>query len=114
MTSPHRRSSDATRRARLLAWWRTYWELVTGVWLILLTAGMFFFGFRAYETHRQFIQRERICSDTNQGDACRELYERIERSLTLDQRHRRVCLLIATLVEDPGVARVYKAQCTGG
>lgn len=110
MSFPQRRASDATRRARLLAWWSRYWELIVGVWLILLTGGLFVIGARSYETNQQLLQRERICADTNQGDPCRALVDRLDASITREQQFRRACAVLGVL-DNPTIVRVVEEEC---
>ena len=45
------------------------------------------------EINRVFV-KEKVCSDTNQGEPCRDLFERLANNLSKEQRFRLACLVL--------------------
>lgn len=65
---------------------------------------------RAADTAREvraLLVSDKVCTDTNQGAACRALFDRLARSLTREQRFRLACDGLAAL-HDPDAARIYR------
>jgi hypothetical protein len=57
---------------------------------------------------QQQIRAEQVCSATNQGDACRELFDRLARSITPEQRYRLGCNTLAGLLPNRDAARMRR------
>jgi len=55
------------------------------------------------------LVREKVCSLSNQGDACRSLFDRLARNLSPAQRKRLGCDVIAVL-KGPGIHEIRKAS----
>jgi len=52
---------------------------------------------------------EKVCSQSNQGSACRALFDRLARNLSPAQRKRLGCDVIAVL-DGPGIREIRKAS----
>lgn len=71
---------------------------------------------RAAKTQQQFVSKsisdqvksESICTRTNQGEACRDLFTRLATSITTDQRRRLGCQALAGLLPNPTVEKIRK------
>lgn len=55
----------------------------------------------AEQTQRRTLVRERVCSQTNQGAACRALFDRLANAATPDQKRRLACEAVHALRERP-------------
>ena len=55
----------------------------------------------AEQTQRKVLVRERVCSQTNQGAACRALFDRLANAATPAQKLRLACEAIHALGEKP-------------
>lgn len=75
---PNRRESDQRLVGRTLAWWRRWWQLITGIWLIAVSTGLFVLGLAFYQSQSQTEQAARVsCERTVMfGPELAEFYAR--------------------------------------
>ena len=48
--TPHRRVTDHGAKGRFVGWWREWGQLVTGIWLIIVSVAVFVVGIQFYKS----------------------------------------------------------------
>jgi len=60
--------------------------------------------------NKAFLSKEKVCSETNQGQACEDLFRRLATNITAEQRLRLACDVLAALKQVPVVVRLRMAS----
>jgi hypothetical protein len=78
--TPRRRTADQGRIGRLLAFWRAWGLLVTGVWLIAVSACLLVVAVAFYSTQSATEESARVSCERSRvfGPAIANAYERFE------------------------------------
>lgn len=58
----------------------------------------------------QSLRNEQVCSLSNQGDACRDLFDRLAKSITPTQRYRLGCQALGGLLPNKQVTKIRKVS----
>lgn len=56
------------------------------------------------------VEEQKICSASNLGEACRDLFERLARSISDEQRHELACAVVLALTPTPALQAIRRAS----
>lgn len=88
--------------------WKLYLILAWLAVTTLLTGLSLFATQNTVDTVQRILSSEKVCSETNQGTACRALYDRLSDNISDAQRHRLACVVFQTAGVKPNI------ECPGG
>lgn len=86
--TPHRRVSDRGRRGQVVTWWREWGQLVTGVWLLIVSLAVLWVGVEFYKSQTATARAAKVsCQRSRQfGPRLIDFYEWAQFTLPSGER----------------------------